>query len=107
MVPTMFPPPKVFLCRRPPRPIPLVILDEAEAPLDPANVERFAKYIKTFIDTTQFLIVTHRVGTMANCDILYGATMQKKGVTKIVSIKLQQAEELIKNIENEGENQTN
>ncbi|AGM25878.1 chromosome condensation and segregation SMC ATPase [Spiroplasma syrphidicola EA-1] len=89
------------------RPIPLVILDEAEAPLDPANVERFAKYIKTFIDTTQFLIVTHRVGTMANCDILYGATMQKKGVTKIVSIKLQQAEELIKNIESEGENRVN
>ncbi|AHI58486.1 hypothetical protein P344_05895 [Spiroplasma mirum ATCC 29335] len=77
------------------RPIPLVILDEAEAPLDPANVERFAKYIRTFVNTTQFIIVTHRVGTMEHCDVLYGATMQQKGVTKIVGIKLKQAEEMI------------
>ncbi|AHF61362.1 chromosome segregation protein SMC [Spiroplasma mirum] len=82
------------------RPIPLVILDEAEAPLDPANVERFAKYIRTFVNTTQFIIVTHRVGTMEHCDVLYGATMQQKGVTKIVGIKLKQAEEMIAQIKN-------
>lgn len=86
------------------RPIPLVILDEAEAPLDPANVERFAKYIRNFVDTTQFIVVTHRVGTMEHCDVLYGATMQQKGVTKIVGIKLQQAAEMIKEFENKLEN---
>lgn len=82
------------------RPIPLVILDEAEAPLDPANVERFAKYIKSFIDTTQFIIVTHRIGTMENCDVLYGATMQKKGITKIVGIQLLQAKQLVEKLNN-------
>ncbi|MBW3058225.1 chromosome segregation protein SMC [Spiroplasma poulsonii] len=82
------------------RPIPLVILDEAEAPLDPANVERFAKYIRMFVETTQFIVVTHRVRTMENCDVLYGVTMQQKGVTKIVGIKLQQAEEMIQDFEN-------
>ncbi|RUO86736.1 chromosome segregation protein SMC [Spiroplasma endosymbiont of Megaselia nigra] len=86
------------------RPIPLVILDEAEAPLDPANVERFAKYIRSFVDTTQFIVVTHRVGTMEHCDVLYGATMQQKGVTKIVGIKLQQAAEMIKEFDNKLEN---
>lgn len=82
------------------RPIPLVILDEAEAPLDPANVERFAKYIKSFIETTQFIIVTHRIGTMENCDVLYGTTMQKKGITKIVGIQLLQAKQLVEKMNN-------
>lgn len=77
------------------RPLPLVILDEAEAPLDPANVERFAKYIKNFTDDTQFIVVTHREGTMENCDVLYGVTMEQKGITKIVKIKLNQAKVLV------------
>ncbi|WP_338970336.1 AAA family ATPase [Spiroplasma endosymbiont of Labia minor] len=72
-------------------PLPLVILDEVEAPLDPVNVERFAKYLKQFTNNTQFLIVTHRPGTMENCDILYGVTMQQKGVTKILNVKLNDA----------------
>ncbi|AKU79438.1 AAA family ATPase [Spiroplasma turonicum] len=76
------------------RPIPLVILDEVEAPLDIANVERFAKYIKTFVNNTQFLIVTHRIGTMENCDKLFGATMEQKGITKIVQIKLVDAKKI-------------
>ena len=76
------------------KPIPLVILDEVEAPLDIANVERFAKYIKTFTENTQFMIVTHRIGTMENCDILFGATMQQKGITKLVQIKLLEARKL-------------
>ncbi|QGS52216.1 AAA family ATPase [Spiroplasma tabanidicola] len=76
------------------KPIPLVILDEVEAPLDIANVERFAKYIKTFTQKTQFMIVTHRIGTMENCDVLFGATMQQKGVTKLVQIKLIEAKKL-------------
>ncbi|QBQ08004.1 chromosome condensation and segregation SMC ATPase [Spiroplasma gladiatoris] len=76
------------------KPIPLVILDEVEAPLDIANVERFAKYIKTFTSNTQFMIVTHRMGTMENCDVLFGATMQQKGITKLVQIKLIEAKQL-------------
>ncbi|SYV95469.1 ABC transporter ATP-binding protein [Mycoplasma putrefaciens] len=77
------------------RPLPLVILDEAEAPLDPANVERFARYVKRFSNKTQFIVVTHRDGTMENCEALFGVTMQTKGITKIVKIKLIEAKKLI------------
>ena len=73
------------------RPVPLCILDEVEAALDLANVERFAKYLRRFSDKTQFVVVTHREGTMAECDLLYGATMQQKGVTKLVSVQLKEA----------------
>jgi chromosome segregation protein len=73
------------------RPVPLCILDEVEAALDIANVERFAKYLRQFSDKTQFVVVTHREGTMAECDLLYGATMQQKGVTKLVSVQLKEA----------------
>lgn len=76
------------------RPLPLVILDEAEAPLDPANVERFARYVRHFTKDSQFLIVTHREGTMENCDILYGVTMETQGVTKMVKIRLVEAKQL-------------
>jgi len=76
------------------RTVPLCILDEVEAALDPANVERFAKYLKEYDDKTQFIVVTHREGTMAECDLLYGATMQQKGVTKLVSVKLETAAEM-------------
>ncbi len=76
------------------RPVPMCILDEVEAALDVANVERFAKYLKEFASDTQFIVVTHREGTMAECDLLYGATMQQKGVTKLVSVKLKDAVEL-------------
>ncbi|KAF5295764.1 hypothetical protein FQA39_LY12937 [Lamprigera yunnana] len=82
------------------RPLPLVILDEAEAPLDPSNVERFAKYVKQFTANTQFIIVTHREGTMENCDVLFGVTMQTKGITKIVKIKLVEAQNMALNIQN-------
>jgi chromosome segregation protein len=81
------------------RPLPLVILDEAEAPLDPANVERFAKYIKLFTEITQFIIVTHREGTMENCEILYGVTMEQKGITKIVKIHLEKAREIAESLQ--------
>lgn len=76
------------------RPVPMCILDEVEAALDIANVERFAKYLKEFSNTTQFIVVTHREGTMEECDLLYGATMQQKGVTKLVSVKLEEAIEI-------------
>lgn len=73
------------------RPVPMCILDEVEAALDMANVERFAKYLREFCEHTQFIVVTHREGTMEECDLLYGATMQQKGVTKLVSVKLEEA----------------
>ncbi|MCD7810148.1 MAG: chromosome segregation protein SMC [Erysipelotrichaceae bacterium] len=76
------------------RPLPLCILDEVEAALDVANVERFAKYLRSFSNQTQFIVVTHREGTMEECDLLYGATMQQKGVTKLVSVKLKDAIDL-------------
>ncbi|WP_249030491.1 AAA family ATPase [Tannockella kyphosi] len=76
------------------RPVPLCILDEVEAALDIANVERFAKYLREFSSTTQFIVVTHREGMMQECDVLYGATMQQKGVTKLVSVKIDEAIDL-------------
>lgn len=77
------------------KPLPLTILDEVEAPLDPANLERFARYVRNFSQTTQFIIVTHRPGTMENCDVLYGTTMENQGVTKMVTIKLSDAKKKI------------
>ena len=76
------------------RPVPMCILDEVEAALDMANVERFAKFLREFSNQTQFIVVTHREGTMEECDLLYGATMQQKGVTKLVSVKLEEAMDL-------------
>lgn len=70
---------------------PLVILDEAEAALDPANVERFGKIISEFSRDTQFIVITHRPGTMERCDSLYGATMVVKGVTKMYQVHLGEA----------------
>lgn len=70
------------------RPVPLCIFDEVEAALDQANVERFAKYIKQFNEDTQFIIVTHRSGTMEECEILYGVTMQKQGVSQMLKVEL-------------------
>ena len=70
------------------RPMPFVVLDEIEAALDDANVERFAKYLKNFSQETQFIVITHKKVTMELGDALYGVTMQEKGVSKIVSVKL-------------------
>lgn len=70
---------------------PLVILDEAESALDPANVERFGKIIKDNSKNTQFLIITHRPGTMERCDSLFGTTMQIKGITNMYKVSLSHA----------------
>jgi chromosome segregation protein len=70
---------------------PLIILDEAESALDPANVERFGKIIHENSDKTQFVVITHRPGTMERCDVLFGATMQTKGVTSLFKVSLSQA----------------
>ncbi|GAA3179646.1 chromosome segregation protein SMC [Fructilactobacillus sanfranciscensis] len=70
------------------KPVPFVILDEAESALDPANVDRFAKYIKNLKNETQFIVVTHRKETMIYADDLFGITMQDSGVSKLVSVDL-------------------
>ena len=70
------------------RPMPFVVLDEIEAALDDANVERFANYINNFAQDTQFIVITYKKVTMEHADALYGVTMQEKGVSKIVSVKL-------------------
>ena len=72
----------------------MCLLDEVEAALDQANVERFAKFLKDFSGKTQFIVVTHRPGTMEECDALYGATMQESGVTRLVSVQLKDAVEM-------------
>ncbi len=72
---------------------PLVVLDEAESALDPANVERFGNIIKKNSGETQFLVITHRPGTMERCDSLFGATMQIKGITNMYKVTLAHAKE--------------
>ena len=78
------------------RPMPFCLLDEIEAPLDEANVTRLAKYLKRYSHETQFIVITHKKPTMEHADTLYGVTMEEKGVSKLVSVKLNDA---IKNTE--------
>lgn len=75
-------------------PIPFCILDEAEAALDESNVMRFGHYLQNFETDTQFIVITHRKGTMEQADSLYGITMQEKGVSKLVSVRFDDVEEM-------------
>ena len=74
------------------KPTPFCVLDEIESSLDDLNISRFSQYLKEFSKETQFIVITHRKGTMEYADTLYGATMEEKGVTKLVSLKLSDAE---------------
>ncbi|PKM71958.1 MAG: chromosome segregation protein SMC [Firmicutes bacterium HGW-Firmicutes-16] len=74
------------------RPTPFCIMDEIEAALDEANVDRFAHYLRGMTDRTQFIVITHRRGTMEEADMLYGVTMQEKGVSQVLSVDLEEAE---------------
>lgn len=75
------------------RPVPFCILDEVEAALDEANVLRYSNYLKSFSKHTQFIVITHRKGTMEGADVLYGITMQESGVSKLISVKLSEVPE--------------
>ncbi|HBK02314.1 MAG TPA: hypothetical protein DDY77_04715, partial [Clostridiales bacterium] len=77
------------------RPMPFCVLDEIEAALDDANVERFARYLKHFSSETQFVVITHKKVTMELSDALFGVTMQEKGVSKIVSVKLSEIKDTL------------
>lgn len=70
-------------------PSPMCLLDEIDAPLDEENVIRYSEYLKNLVDQVQFLIITHRKPTMAICDTLYGIAMEQKGVSKVISVRLQ------------------
>lgn len=70
------------------KPSPFCILDEVDAPLDDANIDRYLALIRRFSASTQFLLITHNKRTMEAADILYGVTMQEPGVSKIVSVRL-------------------
>ena len=77
------------------KPTPFCILDEIEAPLDDANIFRFGEFLKELSNETQFISVTHRRGTMEAADYIYGVTMQEKAISKVLSLKLKEAEEII------------
>lgn len=78
-------------------PAPFCVLDEIEAALDDVNVQRYAKYIRKLTDFTQFIVITHRRGTMEEADMLYGVTMQEQGVSKLLMLNLAEAEKRLKN----------
>ena len=74
-------------------PTPFCILDEIEAALDDINVDRYAQYLRRMSDRTQFIVITHRRGTMEEADVLYGITMQEKGVSKMLELRATEIEE--------------
>ena len=74
------------------RPTPFCVMDEIEAALDDANVIRFAQYLRQMSDRTQFIVITHRRGTMEEADVLYGVTMQEQGVSRMLTINLNEVE---------------
>ncbi|WP_294750440.1 chromosome segregation protein SMC [uncultured Exiguobacterium sp.] len=73
------------------RPVPFCVLDEVEAALDEANVARFGEFVHQLARETQFVIITHRKGTMEAADVLYGVTMQQNGISEVLSVKLEEA----------------
>ncbi|MDQ0215095.1 chromosome segregation protein [Oikeobacillus pervagus] len=83
------------------RPVPFCVLDEVEAALDEANVHRFSEYLKQYGRKTQFIVITHRKGTMEEADVLYGVTMQESGVSKLVSVRLEETKEILQSNEKE------
>ena len=76
------------------KPEPLIVFDEIDSALDVANVEKFAKYVKAFTNKSQFIIISHRPGTMAQADVLYGVTMQHRGISQMLKVKLVDAIEM-------------
>ncbi|SFE39646.1 chromosome segregation protein SMC [Alteribacillus iranensis] len=77
------------------KPVPFCVLDEVEAALDEANLLRFSAYLRSFSKTTQFIVISHRKTTMEEADVLYGITMEESGVSKMVSVKLEETEQLL------------
>ena len=76
------------------RPSPFCLLDEIEAALDDVNVARYAQYLHKFTDTTQFITITHRRGTMEEADVLYGVTMQENGISKLLKMNMEDTKQM-------------
>lgn len=74
------------------KPSPFYILDEVEAALDDVNIQRFGEFLKTFSEDSQFILITHRKGTMEYAKALYGVSMEEKGISSLVSINLEEGE---------------
>ena len=72
-------------------PVPFCVLDEVEAALDDVNVTRFAAYLRKMSENTQFIAITHRRGTMEQADMMYGVTMQQKGISKLLELNLEES----------------
>ncbi len=77
------------------RPLPLCVFDEVDTALDPANNDRFANYLQSIANESQFIVVTHHPSTMAKCDVLYGVTMANNGVSNLLKVQLAEAEKLV------------
>ena len=84
-------------------PVPLCLFDEIESALDTANVDRFARYLKEYSSDTQFIVVSHRTGTMEKCDVLYGVTMPQQGVSQMLKVKLADARKMSEDQSDEAE----
>ena len=82
--------------------MPLCIFDEVEASLDQGNVDRFARYIHQFSEDSQFIVITHRPGTMTECNTLFGITMPQQGVSKVIKVKLKEALKYVEEEDNNG-----
>ncbi|MCH3914809.1 MAG: hypothetical protein LKE29_05955 [Acidaminococcaceae bacterium] len=74
------------------QPAPFCILDEIDAPLDEANIDRFAKFLADYAKDTQFIVITHRKGTMEAANVLHGVTMEESGISRLLSVKLTEIE---------------
>ncbi len=79
------------------KPTPFCVMDEIEAALDEENVSRYAEYMRTLSDKTQFIAITHRRGTMEQADVLFGVTMQEKGVSRVIELDLAEAQKTAEN----------
>jgi chromosome segregation protein len=84
------------------RPSPFCVLDELDAPLDESNINRFIMILERFLDHSQFIIITHNKRTISIADILYGVTMQERGVSRIVSVKFNKEENKMAGPESSG-----